>query len=146
MCHGHGICKGPSQTLYGWGKDAPALTLPPDSGFAVGPGTQIPRIVVQVHYLAARPEGDASGVDVTIVPRVQPSTVSLIVFAPAFRIPAHTAATDVTAECCFEGFQPLRGVAFRVHTHDLGVSVALDVSPLPFDSALAPALTVRSLA
>lgn len=47
-CHGHDICKGPSQTLYGWGKDARGLELPSNSGFAVGPGTQISKIVVQV--------------------------------------------------------------------------------------------------
>lgn len=98
----------------------------------------------QVHYLVRRPDGDSSGVDIRLVPDVQPSTVSLLVFAPFFSIPPRTRAYNVSAQCCYEGFQPLRGVAFRVHTHDLGENVALDRSPVPWESPLADSLTVRS--
>ena len=48
-CKGHSVCGGPGQhVLYGWGKDAPAMTLPPGVGFHVGGGSAIRSLVLQV--------------------------------------------------------------------------------------------------
>lgn len=33
--------------LYGWGKNAPAVEMPPGAGFSVGPGTGIRALVLQ---------------------------------------------------------------------------------------------------
>ena len=48
-CVGHGICgEAGQQVLYGWGRDAPAMTLPPGVGFHVGEGSAIHSLVLQV--------------------------------------------------------------------------------------------------
>lgn len=48
-CVGHGICGEPGQeVLYGWGKNAPAMVLPPGVGFHVGEGSAIHSLVLQV--------------------------------------------------------------------------------------------------
>lgn len=48
-CIGHGVCgSAGQQVLYGWGKDAPAMSLPPGVGFHVGEGSAIHSLVLQV--------------------------------------------------------------------------------------------------
>jgi hypothetical protein len=38
---------GTENVLYGWGKNAPAMHLPEDVAFSVGPGTSIRTVVLQ---------------------------------------------------------------------------------------------------
>lgn len=42
-------CRGGfERVLYGWGKNAPAMSLPPGVGYSVGPGSAIHSLVLQV--------------------------------------------------------------------------------------------------
>jgi hypothetical protein len=51
---GGSTCAGSSHILYAWARNAPALTLPDNVGFAVGnSGDPVQWIVLQIHY--ARP-------------------------------------------------------------------------------------------
>ena len=53
-CIGHGICgEAGQQVLYGWGKDAPAMELPPGVGFHVGEGSAIHSLILQVLMITA---------------------------------------------------------------------------------------------
>ena len=47
-------CRGGfERVLYGWGKNAPAMSLPPGVGYSVGPGSAIQSLVLQVSSLPA---------------------------------------------------------------------------------------------
>ena len=41
---------GSEHVLYGWGKNAPAMSVPQGAAFSVGPGTSIRAVVLQVRY------------------------------------------------------------------------------------------------
>lgn len=56
-------------------------------------------------------------------------TASIIQYASAFRIPPKQDNVLVDNECCYSGFEPITTVAFRVHTHTLGRSLNLNLSP-----------------
>lgn len=48
-CHMSSPCNGGfERVLYGWGKNAPAMTLPDGVGYSVGPGSAIQSLVLQV--------------------------------------------------------------------------------------------------
>lgn len=59
-------------------------------------------------------------------PQPTPFSAGVITFASGFAIPANTESTKIATECCYSGHQPLRTVAFRVHTHALGRSVYME--------------------
>lgn len=117
---------GGEHVLYGWGKNAPAIHLPRDTGFAVGPGAGIRVVVLQVHFLQVRAADDASGVRLRLTTVPQQLSAGLIAFAAGFAIPPGQASHLVENECCYSGWEELRGFAFRVHTHGLGRNVYLD--------------------
>ncbi|KAK9800913.1 hypothetical protein WJX73_010392 [Symbiochloris irregularis] len=126
-CIGHGVCgSAGQQVLYGWGKDAPAMSLPPGVGFHVGEGSAIHSLVLQVHYLNGRPAGDTSGVRLSMTSEHMPFAAGMLMYASAFSIPPGRPSTEVPNHCCISGFEPAHGFAFRVHTHALGRSVWLD--------------------
>ena len=124
---------GGENVLYGWGKNAPSIHLPEKTGFAVGPGTGIRSVVLQVHYLQLRQSDDKSGVKLRLTPTPVPYSAGLIAFAAGFTVPPGQASHLVPNQCCYSGFEELRGFAFRVHTHKLGKSVYLEKS-VPKDS------------
>ena len=117
---------GGEHVLYGWGKNAAPIHLPEGSGFSVGPGTAIRTVVLQVHYLQLRESADASGVKLHLSPDPIPYSAGLIAFASGFTIPQGRDSVPISNECCYSGFEPLHGFAFRVHTHKLGRSVFLE--------------------
>ena len=47
-CAAHAVCHDGPVTMYGWGKNAPAFDMPPSAGIAVGAGTAVEWIVLQV--------------------------------------------------------------------------------------------------
>ena len=82
-----------------------------------------------MHYLEGRPPKDTSGVTLTLAPRVQADSVSIVLFSTGFTIPPDTAHYDVPIGCCVDGFEALWPVAFRVHAHALGRNITLRRSP-----------------
>ncbi|KAJ9507908.1 hypothetical protein QJQ45_021247 [Haematococcus lacustris] len=122
-CMHHSICDGPAEIIYGWGRNAPHLELPPGVAFSVGAGTAIRYVVAQVHYLGQRPKDDGSGVTLLLKPHAMPYSAGLIAYAAGFSIPPNTPSFKVENECCYQGHQPLTAFAFRVHTHVLGRQV-----------------------
>ena len=51
-CHMTSPCKGGfERVLYGWGKNAPAMSLPKGVGYSVGPGSAMQSLVLQVSYM-----------------------------------------------------------------------------------------------
>ncbi|KAL4858006.1 Peptidyl-glycine alpha-amidating monooxygenase A [Chlorella vulgaris] len=117
---------GSENVLYGWGKNAPPMSLPQGAGFSVGPGTSIRTVVLQVHYLDGRPANDTSGVKLTLSPAETPNSAGMVAFAASFSIPPRRPKTLVQNACCYNGWEPLHGFATRVHTHALGREVYLD--------------------
>ena len=110
--------------MYGWGRNAPDLSLPEGVGFSVGARTGIRYIVAQVHYLTKqRPKDDHSGVTLVLKPQAVPYSAGVMAFATGFVIPPQTPSYLVDNECCYRGHQPLTTFAVRVHTHALGRSV-----------------------
>ena len=48
-CHMTSPCRGGfERVLYGWGKNAPAMSLPTGVGYGVGPGSAMQSLVLQV--------------------------------------------------------------------------------------------------
>lgn len=126
-CRMQPACSGGNDVvLYGWGKNAPAIHLPPNTGYSVGPGTGIRSVVLQVHYLNIRRDSDTSGVKLHLSPAPVTYSAGLIAYATGFVIPAKTPLYEVPNECCYSGFEPLHGFAYRVHTHALGKRVFLE--------------------
>ena len=80
--------------------------------------------VCQVHYLNGRPEGDTSGVRLSMTAEHRPFLAGMLMYASAFAIPPGRPSTEVPNRCCMSGFEPAHGFAFRVHTHMLGAALA----------------------
>jgi hypothetical protein len=120
---------GAEQVIYTWGGDAPPTALPPDTAFALGPGTAAPALVLQVHYLAARPAGDRSGARLTLSPVPTRFAAGVINFVASFTVPPRAPAHRVPNRCCYSGFETLEAFAALGHTHALGRAVWLDHGP-----------------
>jgi hypothetical protein len=119
-------CAGNEHVLYGWGKDAPAVSLPEGAAFSVGPGSGIRTVVLQVHYLNVRPHGDASGIKLRLSPHPMPSSAGIVAYAASFEVPPRRSSHLVHHECCYSGMEAITGFGYRVHTHSLGRSVRLE--------------------
>ena len=74
----------------------------------------------QVHYQIVRPEGDRTGVRLKLTSTPQPMSAGMMTYAVGFVVPAKKKSHLVPNACCYSGFQPLTGFAFRVHAHALG--------------------------
>lgn len=119
---------GQESVLYGWGKNAPEVNLPEGVGFTVGPGTAITSVVLQVHYLKVRPHGDASGVRLAFSRQPVPYSAGMVAYASSFVIPPGKKSFPVPNTCCYNNFEPMKAIGYRVHTHAMGERVALDRS------------------
>lgn len=129
MCHMSPACAGGKDVvLYGWGKNAPSVTLPAGTGFTVGMGTSMPMLVLQVHYLQERSISDASGVSLTLAAKPIDYPAGVMAFASRFVIPPRKHSTLVPNECCYSGVFPSYAFASRVHTHALGKQVSLEIA------------------
>ena len=62
------VCQGPKTILFAWGRNAPALVLPDDVAFKVGPETSFKYIVVNIHYLK-KVNNDRSGLALSVSDR-----------------------------------------------------------------------------
>jgi len=51
----------------------------------------------------------------------------MINYASYFTIPPGKPKHPIENQCCYSGFEILKGFAFRVHTHALGRSVSLTI-------------------
>ena len=77
-------------------------------------------LLSQVHYTQLRPPGDQSGVRLKLTDDVLPFSAGMMMFASFFSIPPHVDTHLVPTKCCYAGFEPAHGFAYRVHTHALG--------------------------
>ncbi len=77
-------------------------------------------LIVQVHFLKSRPEGDKSGVQLSLTPSPVPFSAGMIAYAATFEIPPGKLDHPVENGCCYEGFETLQAFSFRVHTHAMG--------------------------
>ncbi|BDA41933.1 probable peptidyl-glycine alpha-amidating monooxygenase [Coccomyxa sp. Obi] len=126
-CHTHSVCaEAGSHVLYGWAKNAEAMHLPPGVGFRVGQGTGTRHLVLQVHYTHMRPPGDKSGMRLKLTDAPLPFSAGMMMYASYFQIPPKKSSHLVPTKCCYAGFEPAYGFAYRVHTHALGRSVYMD--------------------
>jgi len=73
-----------------------------------------------VHYQIVRPEGDHTGVRLKLTRAPQPMSAGMMTYAVGFVVPPRKESHLVPNACCYSGFQPLTGFAFRVHAHALG--------------------------
>ncbi|KAK9908849.1 hypothetical protein WJX75_003782 [Coccomyxa subellipsoidea] len=126
-CHTHSVCaEAGSHVLYGWAKNADAMHLPAGVGFRVGQGTGSRHLVLQVHYTHKRPAGDQSGMRLKLTDAALPFSAGMMMYASYFQIPPQKPSHLVPTKCCYAGFEPAYGFAYRVHTHALGRSVYMD--------------------
>eukprot|EP00803_Ostreobium_quekettii_P002596 evm.model.scf_760EXC.6 EVM.evm.TU.scf_760EXC.6 scf_760EXC:55513-65279(+) len=123
-CHHVTACKGEQEAvLYGWGRNAPKLELPDGVGFSVGGEGGLNHLVLQVHYLQVRPPDDHSGVSLTLSTEAYKYSAGMMAYAINFKVPPGKPSHLINNTCCYSGLEPVRTVAFRVHTHWLGRSV-----------------------
>lgn len=60
-----------------------------------------------------------------------PFSAGMINYAKYFTIPPGKPSHPIENQCCYSGFEILKGFAFRVHTHALGRSALLPCSAQP---------------
>ena len=51
---------------------------------------------------------------------VLPFSAGMMMYASFFQIPPRMDSHLVPTRCCYSGFEPAHGFAYRVHTHALG--------------------------
>ena len=127
-CMMQSACQDTDVVLYGWGRNAPPVTFPPGYGYTVGARSSNKHLVLQIHFLDIRPRGDTSGLRLTLSSETLDRSMSLQAFARGFMIPPGLPAHPVKNECCYNGAFPMTTFASRVHTHDMGRRVSLDVT------------------
>jgi len=77
--------------------------------------------VGQIHYAVERPAHDTnSGIKVRLTDAHIPFSAGMMMFASTFQIPPRQESHLVPNQCCYSGFEPAHGFAYRVHTHMLG--------------------------
>lgn len=126
-CHMSGACRGMENVVYGWGRNAPMVTLPDGVGFTIGKRSSMRAFVLQVHYLELRSEKDASGIRLHLSRVPIQRVAGMQAFASMFSIPPRESSYPVKNSCCYEGVFPAQTFASRVHTHELGRRVTLYV-------------------
>ncbi|KAK2080406.1 hypothetical protein QBZ16_000259 [Prototheca wickerhamii] len=121
--------RGVDNVLYGWGRNASPVALPEGAGVAVGAGTSMPVLVLQIHYLQPRPIDDApAGLRLGMRRGAQPLAAGVWSFASRFSIPPGKPSYLVQNECCYAAAEPAVATAARVHTHAMGRRVSLELS------------------
>lgn len=75
---------------------------------------------VQIHFAVERPQQDVSGVKLQISNEHIPFSAGMLMYASSFHIPPQQEEHLIPTRCCYSGFEPAHGFAFRVHTHGLG--------------------------
>ncbi|PAA74629.1 hypothetical protein BOX15_Mlig014389g3 [Macrostomum lignano] len=118
-------CASDTRIIYAYAMDAPALQLPDGVTFGVGPGFDLPWLVVQVHYKKAsdfvkNPSlKDNSGVKMTYQTTPSPKLGGVHISLTDGVIPAHS-VTHMETSCSYDGQTTLHPFAFRTHTHSHG--------------------------
>jgi len=121
-------CSSESIPLISWTKYASPVTLPANTGFAIGGKTSIAYLVLQVHYQQSnaveRPVEEA-GFRIAVTP-IRPHYVTgLFVMAlEDLVIPAMTKNVYGDISCQYDDDAELNTFAFRVHAHKLGQVVS----------------------
>jgi hypothetical protein len=113
------VCQGPKSIIFAWGRNAPALELPEDVAYKVGPKTSYKYIVVNIHYLK-KVSNDRSGLAITVgdKPRRYQAGIMLLL-SGSIAIPPKTQKYTARFSCKYTG-RTLRVFAYRVHAHMLG--------------------------
>lgn len=83
---------------------------------------------MQIHYAVERPKGDISGINLSLSSDHVPFSAGMMMFASSFQIPPKQETHLVPNRCCYSGFEPAHGFAFRVHTHMLGRQILFSAS------------------
>ncbi|XP_037080652.1 peptidylglycine alpha-hydroxylating monooxygenase-like isoform X3 [Pollicipes pollicipes] len=122
------ICRGASQVIYAWAKNAPKLILPKGVAFHVGKSTGLKYLTLQVHYADVSPFKDGktkddSGVFLTYTETPQPKAAGVLLLGTGGFIFPNTVDYMETA-CDVEEDKVIHPFAFRTHTHALGEVVS----------------------
>ncbi|ELU10262.1 hypothetical protein CAPTEDRAFT_156752 [Capitella teleta] len=123
------VCASGAKIIYAWGMDAPELRLPADVGFKVGEESDIPWIVLQVHYKDVHrflpPENakDHSGVTLIHTAQPQPNRAGVYLLGTNGELPAHTTVYMETA-CSYDYNFDIIPFAYRTHAHTHGKVVS----------------------
>ncbi|KRZ69594.1 putative peptidylglycine alpha-hydroxylating monooxygenase Y71G12B.4 [Trichinella papuae] len=114
---------GKTNIIYGWARDAPALTLPAGTGFKVAGNTEVQYLVLQVHYMHPLQEADFSGVTLTSTTTPMPNLAGVLLIATDGMIKANS-KENFEAACLIDEDVEIHPFAFRVHAHDRGIVVS----------------------
>jgi len=135
-CREMGACAGHDEAII-WGsrRDGDRFTTPNGVGFPLGPKTGFRYLVLQIHYKNPFPPSeppDNSGADIGFIVnkrRFKSLTPGGMFIAAHFdyTVPPNRAKTDVGFECCYDAPISLKGFAYRVHAHSLGVRNTMEV-------------------
>jgi peptidylglycine monooxygenase len=116
---GAGPCTIAQMIIHGWARNAPALNLPEDVGFAVGRNTPYKYIVLNIHYLSII-KNDNSGNQIIFsrTPRKYHAGVMLGGSGDIY-LPPKTHGHRARISCEYPG-PPISIFAVRVHAHQWG--------------------------
>ncbi|XP_037082145.1 peptidylglycine alpha-hydroxylating monooxygenase-like [Pollicipes pollicipes] len=122
------VCRGRSQVIYAWAKNAPKLVLPKGVAFHLGKNTDVKYLTLQVHYadVSLFKDGktkDDSGVFLTYTETPQPKSAGVLLMGTGGYIFPYSQAHMETA-CDIAEDKLIHPFAFRTHTHALGEVVS----------------------
>ncbi|CAF0958876.1 unnamed protein product [Brachionus calyciflorus] len=110
------VCQGQKSILFAWGRNAPALELPEDVAFKVGPKTSMKYIVVNIHYLI-KVNNDRSGLAITFSEKQRKYQAGIMLMVANYiGIPPKTQKYSTKFSCKYTG-KNLKMFAYRVHAH-----------------------------
>ncbi|KAF0306544.1 Peptidylglycine alpha-hydroxylating monooxygenase [Amphibalanus amphitrite] len=117
------ICRGTSQIIYAWAKNAPKLVLPDGVAFHVGKSTKLKYLTLQVHYADVSPFKGEVRAESALGQRRQPKAAGVMLLGTGGFIFPKTTQYMETA-CDIEEDKVIHPFAFRTHTHALGTVVS----------------------
>ncbi|XP_078671776.1 peptidyl-glycine alpha-amidating monooxygenase B-like isoform X1 [Branchiostoma floridae x Branchiostoma belcheri] len=118
------MCRGQSQIMYAWARDAPPTQIPEDVGFQIGGDSGVDHLILQVHYAHSFQDGadlDHSGLSLHLTYRPQKFIAGMFLLASGYaHIPAHSTGVTVDLACGYDDPVEIHPFAFRTHAHGLG--------------------------
>ncbi|XP_071502884.1 peptidyl-glycine alpha-amidating monooxygenase B-like [Diadema antillarum] len=119
-------CKGNSNILFGWARDAPSPNIPRGVGFHVGGSSGINYLMIQLHYgdnldHLKGTEGDHSGITLRMTHTPQPFIGGIyLLWSSNINVPPHSTNVHSDIACMYDSSANIHPFAFRTHAHSLG--------------------------
>lgn len=108
------------KVLFTWALNGNGFTFPENVGYRIGRDAEINWLVLQIHYAKAIPEGDNSGLIITITPDDLPFQAATYILGSDGFVPPRSEEFHLESACVLDLPYEITPLAYRVHSHHLG--------------------------